>query len=251
MRVTGIQQLMLKMFVHMRIAVGVLGIALPVVLVVGGWLQQVPTTGSLSAYYHATSACGSPEQEAQGGAPCIPGAGPMRNWFVGTLFSIGIAMFALKGFSRWEDYALDAAGILAPCIALIPMYWPGTSAHFTIHSLHTPIAMAFFACIAFTAIFCSEKTLKEMPPMPDREKVIRFYRHWYWFFAALMIVAPGTAWLWTTLGHASDYQTLTLEVAGIWAFGSYWLFKTWELKRSNVEARALRGELMLDANKLQ
>jgi hypothetical protein len=34
-----------------------------------------------------------------------------------------------------------------------------------------------------------------------------------------------------------------VELAGVWAFGFYWLFKTYELKRSDIEGRVLRGEM--------
>ena len=121
-----IQKLMLSMFIHLRIGVGVIGLSLPLVLVLGGHLMGVSFAGSMSAYYHATGECPLPKCP---GATINPncqeqGNGPMRNWFVGNLFFVGAAMFLMKGFSQWENWALNIAGIAAPCVALFPMEWP-------------------------------------------------------------------------------------------------------------------------------
>lgn len=252
---TDIQKLMLKMFVHMRVGVGVLGILFPFILAVAGKAVGVPFAGSMSAYYYATAACANPDcASANGGAacsaPCLnEGVGPMRTWFVGNLFFIGAAMFLMKGFSRWEDWALNIAGVIAPCVALFPMAWPCDTGQFSYHSFHYPSAITFFVCIGFTCVFCSGKTLKEMPPnLPDREKVIAFYRRWYQFLAAVMVVAPLAALAFT---HKSGHKAFYLEAAGIMAFGTYWLFKTWELWKSDVEGRALRGQLQLDPHTLR
>ena len=53
----------------------------------------------MSAYYHA-------------------GQGVMRNEFVGILFAVGALLFAYQGYSRFEDCALNLAGVLALGIAL-------------------------------------------------------------------------------------------------------------------------------------
>ena len=252
---TEIQKLMLKMFVHLRFGVGVMGILFPFILVGAGKIQGVPFAGSMSAYYYATAACANPDcTQENGGAACsVPcldeGVGPMRTWFVGNLFFIGAAMFFIKGFSKWEDWALNVAGVTAPCVALFPMAWPCDTGHFTYHSFHYPSAITFFVCIGFTCVFCSEKTLKEMPThLPNRKELIAFYRRWYRFLGAVMIVAPVLAW---ALAHNSSHAAFYLEAAGIAAFGTYWLFKTWELWKSDVEGRAFRGELQMDTRTLR
>lgn len=251
---TELQKLMLKMFVHLRIGVGAMGILFPFILLGAGRVAGVSFAGSMSAYYYATSACANPHcSQGNAGAacsaPCLnEGIGPMRNWFVGNLFFIGAAMFFIKGFSKWEDWALNIAGIAAPCVALFPMAWPCDPGHFTCHSLHYPFAIAFFVCIGFTCVVCSEKTLKEMPPnLPNRKKIIARYQRLYGILAIVMIAAPVGAWV---LAHKSGHKGFYLEAAGIAAFGIYWLVKTYELWRSDVEGRALRGELQMDTRRL-
>ncbi len=254
---TEIQKHMLRMFIALRWGVGTMGILLPVILAGFGFLKfGIPLAGSMSAYYHATKECSgikaqkiedSP-QLAQSLPPCDPcqaiGMGPMRNWFVGSLFFIGGAMLLMRGFSVWENWALNIAGICAPCVALFPMNWgdqTGPNPHMT-------FALTFFVCIAWTCVFCSRKTLDEMPTdLPDREKIIAFYRCWYIFFGIVMVAAPLCAHL---ILYKDPHRMFFVEMAGVWAFGFYWLFKTFELKRSDVEVRAMRGELRLNPRTL-
>ena len=133
---TSIQKHMLMMFVSLRLGVGIVGILLPVILGgIGYWAYRIPLAGSMSAYYHTTSSCSGvkavmQEEIAETSAkmptddPCLAiGTGPMRNWFVGSLFFIGGAMLLMRGFSTYENLALDIAGIMAPCVALFPMNW--------------------------------------------------------------------------------------------------------------------------------
>jgi hypothetical protein len=133
---TAIQKHMLMMFIALRWGVGLVGITLPVIL--GGYgyfVKGIPLAGSMSGYYHATRSCSgiaAVEQEVTAESsgkeaandPCLAiGTGPMRNWFVGNLFFIGGGMLLMRGFSRYENWALNVAGIMAPCVALFPMNW--------------------------------------------------------------------------------------------------------------------------------
>lgn len=254
---TDIQKHMLRMFIAIRIGVGVVGIALPVVLGdVGYFGFHIPLAGSMSAYYHATRECsglpavhaqdvaGTPQQQPPSDPCSAIGTGPMRNWFVGCLFFFGGAMFLMRGFSVWENVALNIAGVMAPCIALFPMNW-GPQAGFTPHMI---FAITFFVCIGFTCVFCSEKTLKEMPGIPDRDKIIARYRRVYQVLGILMIVLPVGAHLFF---HEDPHRMFLVETAGVWAFGAYWLVKTSELRRSEVEIRALTGRLPLNPRTLR
>jgi hypothetical protein len=247
---TAIQKHMLMMFIALRVGVGLVGLSLPIILAgVGHWTYGIPLAGSLSAYYHATKECSglkaadsleaaTTEQAASIPDPCLAiGIGPMRNWFVGNLFFIGGAMLLMRGFSHLENWLLNAAGIMAPCVALFPMNW-GNETGF---NPHLTFAIAFFVCIGITCVFCSGKTLREMPAtIPDRAKVIAFYQFWYRVLGTLMIVAPIAAHLFL---RRDPHRMFAVETAGVWAFGAYWLFKTFELKRSDVEGKALRGQL--------
>ena len=86
----------------LRKAIGVLGIALPVVLLAGGWLGGVETQQSMSAYYRTQ----------------------MHDVFVGVLCAIGLGLFAYKGYRseehpRRENWAGNWAAGLAVGTALL------------------------------------------------------------------------------------------------------------------------------------
>ncbi|MFZ0270959.1 MAG: hypothetical protein WAL34_03830 [Acidobacteriaceae bacterium] len=246
---TPIQKHMLLMFINLRRGVGIVGIALPVVLGVWGYaFHKISLSGSMSAYYHATEECSGQTAAnslyaAKNGNPagiapaCVAtGTGPMRNWFVGNLFFFGGAMLLMRGFSQLENWALNIAGLMAPCVALFPMNW-GVKTSFT---PHLTFAITFFVCVGFTCVFCSGKTLKQMPDtVPNREKVIAFYKRWYRVFAVIMVAAPACAHLFL---RKDPNEMFFVEAAGVWAFGFYWLFKTYELKRSDIEYRLMRGD---------
>ncbi|HSM64773.1 MAG TPA: hypothetical protein VK860_00565 [Ilumatobacteraceae bacterium] len=45
---------------------------------------------------------------------------PVRAIFVGVLLAIGLCLIAIKGSTVWEDATLNAAGMLAPIVAVVP-----------------------------------------------------------------------------------------------------------------------------------
>jgi hypothetical protein len=171
----------------------------------------------------------------------------MRNWFVGILLVIGAVMGLMRGFSKWEDWALDLAGLMAAGVALIPMPWTATGKGYSPHGL---CAITFFLCIAFVCAFCSGKTLEHMPECPGRAKIISFYRFWYRFLAGAMLLSPMLAYIFNFTFQKTSFQFFA-EMFGVWSFGAYWLFKTAELKHSGVERRALKGELDLNTASLR
>jgi len=244
---TDIQKRMLATFLVLRIGVGVIGILFPILLWAGGRYHHIELAGSMSAYYHAHAGCLDPKRTATCSVgDQVTGAGPMRNWFVGILFVIGAIMGLMRGFSRWEDGALDVAGVMAVGVALIPMPWTAIGKGFSPHGF---CAITFFLCIAFVCAFCSDKTLKHMPlECPNRNKVIAFYRRSYRILAVAMILSPIVAYVLNILSLKDSFQFFA-ETLGIWAFGAYWLFKTAELSNSGVEKKALTGELPLDTSK--
>ena len=252
---TPIQEQMLNMLIALRRGVGIVGILLPVILGgVGYWWYGIPVAGSMSGYYHATKeypakyCCADPRLKEEGWpvspgcksapASCPPiGTGPMRNWFVGILFFVGGSLLLIRGFSLVESWLLNAAGIMSPLVALIPMNW-GNQTGF---NPHQTFAVAFFVFTALTCIFCADKTLQEMPPdLPNRDQVIARYKWTYRVLAFLMVGLPVLA---DAVFYKNPAQTFFVELAGAWAFGIYWLVKTHELKKSDIEGRAMRGEL--------
>jgi hypothetical membrane protein len=249
---TDIQKLMMATFLSLRVAVGVIGIVFPLLLWGGGNTVGIHLADSMSAYYHANRDCIDP-QHSKPNAPCsvqplLTGTGPMRNWFVGTLFVVGVCLYVIKGFSKWENIFLTIAGVLAVCVAIFPMPW--TVGKVTGFSPHYVSAVTFFIFIAFVCMFCSGKTLKFMPDIPNRDKVIARYRVRYRVLAIAMVLSPATAYVFNEFTR-QDSLVFWAEAFGIWAFGIYWLVKTKELSLSDVERRALKGELDMNISSLR
>jgi hypothetical protein len=253
MQLTDIQKQMMATFLSLRVGIGVIGIVFPFLLLIGGWaLYGLPQADSMSAYYHATTACVDPHLDTDptqcAANPLPTGQRPMRNWFVGLLFAIGVGLYLVKGFSKQENVLLTIAGILAVVVATNPMPWVRGKP--TWDHVHYIAAVAFFILIGLVIWICSGKTLKFMPQIPDRDKVIARFKHTYRALAIVMAASPFAAILLFKVLKLPQ-GIFWAEAAGVVSFGAFWLVKTWELSKSDVEHRAMRGEINMDTSKLQ
>lgn len=200
----------------MRNGIGVLGLAFPFVLILGGGLDQVQA--SLSAYYHFSEA-----------HPGRYGAGTMRDAFVGMLFAIGAFLFFYRGHSLQEDMALNLAGICAVLVALVPMDWPPDpkAAATLAANIHSTAATLFFVATAYVCIFRARDTLCIMR---NRQRRTAFKRV-YLVLGILMLATPATITALDIVTPVRNgYSTLMIEVAGVLVFASFWLIKGFEIR---------------------
>jgi hypothetical protein len=127
-------------YTTLRIGMAVLAIALPFLLwIAGHFLAALPLQGSMSAYYHA-------------------GGGAVRDVFVGSLFAIGVFLMLYKGFTDFENWALNLAGGFLLIVAVVPMAW-GCGDACPKFSWHGTASVVFFLSIAYVCIFRSADTL--------------------------------------------------------------------------------------------
>jgi hypothetical protein len=203
----------------LRFGTATIAFAFPLLLWVWGWKEGLPLQGSMSAYYWAS----------------IEGDPPVRVLFVGGIFALGSFLFLYKGYSRWEDQLLNLAAVLVILVALFPTSWKCGSelGYCSPWRLHYASAMAFFACIVIVALLLSGTTLREIQDQGRRRR----YEFAYWLTRGSLIFFPGLAIAAHVLTKRSDTLTFFLELAGIWAFASFWLVKTFELLRSQTEMR--------------
>ncbi|MBN1308142.1 MAG: hypothetical protein JXA18_09510 [Chitinispirillaceae bacterium] len=194
----------------MRISMFVIGLLFPLVLWLGGLVfLRLELQGSISAYYHT----------------------PMRNWFVGPLWALGICLIVYRGYGTTENRILNVAGVLAILVALLPTSNPsaGSVEIFTAPLLHGIVAIVFFGLIAFSCIFCSLGTLKEYNG-PRWRKIT--YIVFYFIFAICMVVLPiFTAAILHFTGR-DGHLVFWMEFSGVMVFALYWLVKTIELWKS-------------------
>jgi hypothetical protein len=220
----------------LRLGLAVMAFAFPLLLWIGGHLTaHLPLAGSMSAYYHASDFL-HPEQGP-------PGEGVMRNEFVGILFAVGFLLFAYQGYSRLEDYALNLAGVLALGIALFPMRWP-TKPNDSPFSLHGTCAILFFACIAYVCIWRAADTLSLIHNAATRE----WYRRTYQILGWAMVICPVLAWVLISWMPFHKSAIFFVEVAGIYVFATYWVIKTVEASKTNLDKRASLGKLRVKAH---
>lgn len=218
----------------LRIGIAVLAFTFPLVLWIGGCvLADLPLAGSMSAYYHTSDSLHPGEG--------LPGQGVMRDEFVGILFAIGAMLFIYQGYTRFEDWALNFAGILAWGIALIPMAW-STGTGDSSFSLHGTCAISFFVCIAYVCIFRASDTLK----LIHDDALRQCYRRTYLCLGIAMVAFPALAFF--LISHLPLHKSAIffVEFAGIYVFGIYWAVKSHEVSKTDSDKKAAMGKLRVE-----
>jgi len=203
-----LQAHMTRTYHNLRVGIGVIGFALPIVLWVGARLL-LP---SMSDYYYNAA---------------------MRDTFVGAVITIGVFLYLYKGFSTKENWALNAAGAFAVAVALVPTRAPDMPASVRSAS-HNTFAVAFFLCIAYVSIFRGSDTLLLIRDTRRAEKLRTVYKA----LGIGMVVAPLVA-----VAIGTDSRTFLVEAAGVWIFSAYWLVKSREISETDAERLALEGKL--------
>lgn len=248
-----LQEHMLSTYKYLRLGLGGIAIALPFfVWLVGRFWYGIPMQGSLSAYYFAEPAPDLADHTIrswlasfQSGAidyflyflAQSDAQSPMRSWFVGALFVIGVSLFLYEGFTKRENLLLNFAGLSALGVAIFPMGHTCEPNCPTV-TLHGLFAVLTFVLTAFVAIFCSRETLEHLPDPASRER----YGRWYQMIGGAMIVLPLMAFVFSgPLGYAPQV-VFWVEFAGLMAFAAFWLLKSRELSRSLAERRILNQQ---------
>lgn len=213
--------LYVRSYLLIRTVVGVLGVALPTVLILADWLLlggEAQLRGSLSAYYHS----------------------PARDLFVGTLFVVGVLLMTYLAGQRdtWDFWLSLVAGVAALAVALLPTPRPGLSdsaprcgedpqprgcsgvqqalGETVTGVLHFVSAAVFILCLAAMCFLFARRALR----FDGAVGVARIFRG-----AGVVILA---AVAWAGLGSLADVEVDGLEalylgeVVAVYAFGFCW-----------------------------
>ena len=215
----------------MRLAVGILGVALPLVFIIGEafFLRGgVHVRGSISAYYH------TPMQDVFVGGLCVIGfllvtymAGEGRTWDFWASLIAGLAVLGVVFFPTTRS-GLPAG---APACGSVPEP-PGCSAveqtlgeHQTavIHGTCAIVFILFLAVMSF--LFAASEVRPKQDPARGGPKPGLFNNQvlfWIHTACALVILAAG-AWAFAGAGIWELTPLYIGEVAAIWAFGISWI----------------------------
>jgi len=212
-----------------RTAMGVMGVTMPIILMAAsllGFLKTRQLENSISAYYWT-------------------GIG---DWFVGTLFVIGVFLFFYR-YSQYEgdrprsQYAsiraghADAwlgkvSGIAALVVALFPTYQSVPTLPPIIGKIHGSAAAILFLCLSMFPLLLFSQSRK-------RERFQLFYG-WSMLAVLLAIVAYQFGPESFRQATAALKPVLFMETMLIMLFGVSWFDKGRELSAKEKEARPVR-----------
>ena len=215
-------------YFRLRRGLALIALLFPLVL----WLRAGPgdLRTSISAYYHVSG---------DGGFLTT------RDLFVGVMCAVGAFLYFYKGYSKREMAALNAAGLAALLIGLVPVDYPYDPDNWPSAAglVHNFASLIFFLAIAYVCLCRSHDTLELIGDQRRRARFGRAYR----LLGALMIVAPLTATaLHLLIPREADqaYWVLAIEVAAIWVFASFWLVKSREIRAIERQRREVGLNLL-------
>jgi len=188
-------------YLFLRRAVGVIGLALPVVLIVGNliWPHGMLLDSISAAYYS-----------------------PLRAVFIGSLSAVGVFLVSYRGYGRIDDVTGDIAGIGAIGAALFPTApLVGASAAQKLAGLlHDGFAGVFFVALVVFCLFLFPRN--DGAPTPAKQERDVVYRT-TGVIILVAIVLLGIAKF--TGAVAGLHPQLWLETIAILAFGIAWAVK--------------------------
>ncbi|WP_290057485.1 DUF998 domain-containing protein [Amycolatopsis solani] len=200
------QSTLVHSYLFLRRAIGLIGLALPFVLIFGKQLVQGgDLIGSLSGYYYSD----------------------VRDVFVGAMCAAGVFLFAYYGHDFIDNVASTVAGLGAIGLALFPTTpdhdvsgWDRTAG-----VLHLVFAAVFFLSLAY---FC----LRLFPHDGEQPAGVGVvYRVCGVVILASLVLIVVTSRLRLV---PEWHPALWLESAAVWAFGVAWLVKGGTLTPKSV-----------------
>ena len=223
MDVDHVDQAIVENYRQLRTRIGLIALAFPVVLIAAGAYWGIGIQPTLSDYYFAKDPVGARIDIY-----------PVRLWFCGILFVIGVFLYRYQGFSVNENRWLSLGGLFSLGVAVFPMSLDGKS-DFGLFaqlglpqlSLHGICGVLAFLCIAVVIFWYSESTLSKLKTADPA--AYRRFRAAYFFIGIYMALSIGTSVILHYLDKRQNSFILFAEWSGIWAFAAYWFVKNWEI----------------------
>lgn len=196
-------------YLALRRAVGILGASLPFVLPLGGLLLfQTGLQSSISAYYHTG----------------------MGDYFVGTLFAIGMFLFSYKGYAGSNDDLFSNVGCLSAIgLALFPTTPDNPASDFavTIGYVHLVFGALFFFSLIWFSLKLFTLTHPDRAMNAGKVNRNRVYRvcGYTMILCMVLIVIFYLLPAEVKVSIGTVHPVFWLEAVAIVAFGVSWLTK--------------------------
>jgi len=199
-------------YLIMRRVIGILGICLPVMVVLIGFLQNGLTfKGSISSYYFTNS----------------------RDIFVGILGTVALFLISYKGYDSTDNIITNLSGVFALGIIVFPtsMYL-GTAVKvgtFLINDniseyIHLTFSAMFFIALAYNSIFLFTKQGEGEPTKEKMKRNIIYVICGILILLSLICILIFFVFFENT-SAAKWVPTLVFETVALIAFGFSWLVK--------------------------
>jgi hypothetical protein len=196
----------------MRRLIGILGVALPIIVVIGGLAQAQPSVqGSISGYYYTN----------------------MRDLFVGILSGVGLFLISYKGYEKIDDIVAKMSGAFALGMIIFPtgMY----SARivkvgmFLIDdnisaNIHLIFGTLFFLLLSFNSLFLFTRRHPGVMGKAKKRRNVVYRLCGIVMASAIGCIIIYTVFLRDTVVARYD-PVLILESIGLIAFGVSWMVK--------------------------
>jgi len=195
-------------YLALRITVGVLGFALPILVPIGGMLLfKDGIQSSLSSYYYTG----------------------MRDVFVGILWTIGFFLYSYRGYERIDNIVGNLACLFAVGVSLFPTS-PDNSvssiANF-IGVVHLVFAALFFLCLIYFSLFLFTRKNKNGQPTAEKLKRNMVYRICAYIMSVCIVLMAIFKFLPDDIASLfiAYNPVFWLETLSILAFGLSWFVK--------------------------
>jgi len=199
-------------YLTMRRLIGILGIALPVIIVSGGFIQNgFVIQGSISGYYYTN----------------------MRDFFVGLLCIVSLFLISYQGYEKIDNLIGNLSGIFALGMIIFPtamysgkvvkvgMFLIGDNIS---EYIHLTFGILFFLALAYNSIFLFTK---RQPGILSEAKKRRNFT--YRICGIVMIISILCLIIYMLFLRntfiSKVYPVLILESVALTAFGISWLVK--------------------------